>query len=76
MKPAKDKLLADLAEDKEYLRNCFADPLKWWTTDERCITVARILNRWGRFTSKGDVIDFFEKPYKFEDEMRFIVEEM
>lgn len=48
----------------------------WWKSDETCVTVARILERWGQFKERSDVIDFFEKPYKFEDNMKFIVEEM
>ena len=49
---------------------------KWWHSDDTVLTVARLLERWGQFKERSDVIDFFEKPYKFEQEMKFIVEEM
>ena len=73
-----------LEADKEYLKHCLerSDSQPglhkdiWWKSDETCVTVARILLRYGQFHSRDDVIDFFEKPYKFEDNMKFIVEEI
>lgn len=80
-----DKLTKALAEDKEYLKHClecsdkllyhFA-PNIWWKFGDKVLSVARILERWGQFKERTDVIDFFEKPYKFEDNMKFIIEEM
>lgn len=79
-----DKLAKDLQEDKEYLKHCLerSDMRPglhkdiWWKSDNTVITVARILERWGQFKERSDVIDFFEKPYKFEQEMKFIIEEV
>jgi hypothetical protein len=75
-----DKLAEDLQEDKETLKHCLErnQPQNglWWEFDEKVLTVARILEHWGQFTDKSEVIDFFEKPYNFEDKMRFIIEEM
>ncbi len=48
----------------------------WWASDDTVLTVARILECWGQFTERTDVIDYFEKPYNFEDKMKFIVENM
>lgn len=85
-----DKLAKDLQEDKEYLKHCLhcqerttfvlgsrnLIPEPWWESDNAVLTVARILERWGQFKERTDVIDYFEKPYKFEQGMKFIVEEM
>lgn len=85
-----DKLAKDLQEDKEYLKHCLKPERKilslvesyvygewhWWESEDTALSVARILERWGQFKERSDVIDFFEKPCKFEDKMRFIVEEM
>jgi hypothetical protein len=38
--------------------------------------VAKILEKYGQLKEFLDVIDFFEKPYNFESNMKFIVEEM
>lgn len=75
-----DKLAKDLQEDKEYLKHCLErnEPHNglWWGLEKPVLTVARILERYGQFKEHTDVIDFFEKPIKFEDKMKFIVEEM
>jgi len=80
-----------LKEDKEYLSRCLEhtkdkigifNPNCWWQSEETVITVARILLKYGTFTALyssdlGEkIIDYFEKPYAFENDMRFIVEEM
>ncbi len=80
-----DKLAKELQEDKEYLKHCLENSAKslyrfapniWWKFDDKVISVARILERWGQFKERNDVIDYFEKPYKFEDNMKFIIEEV
>lgn len=75
-----DKLAKDLTEDKEYLKRCLERNAPqnglWWGSEETVISVARILNRWTSFSEPSEVIDFFEAPYKFEDKMKFTVEEM
>ena len=49
---------------------------KWWESEHNVITVARILVRYGQIENPFEVINFFEAPYKYEDKMRFIVENM
>jgi len=81
---AKVKADKQLQEDKEYLKYRLAGSDStpglhkdiWWKSDDTMITVARILLCYDQFHSKEDIIDFFEKPYKYEKEMKFIVEEM
>jgi hypothetical protein len=48
----------------------------WWEIEDVVQIVAHILDRYGQFKDISEVIDFFEKPYNFEDKMRFIVEEI
>jgi hypothetical protein len=77
-------MIKDLAEDKEYLkyRLISSDSMPglhkdiWWKSDDTVVSVARILERWGQFKERSEVIDYFEKPYKFENNMKFIVENM
>ena len=64
-----------LAEDKEYLKETLMTP-RWYEDEETVVTVARILNYWGTFSDAEEVIDYFEKPWKFERDMKFIVEEV
>lgn len=80
-----DEFTKDLQEDKEYLKRClecsdkllyhFA-PNVWWKFDDKVLSVARILDRYGQSKERTDIIDFFEKPYKYEDKMRFVIEEV
>ncbi len=60
--------------DKEALLYITID--KWWKAEQRVLTVARILDRYGQLKSISETIDFFEKPYNFEEKMKFIVENM
>jgi hypothetical protein len=75
-----NKLAQDLAEDKETLKHCLErnEPQNglWWAFDEKVLRVAKILDRWRQFTNTSEVIDYFESPHKFEDKMKFIVENM
>ena len=69
-----------LKEDKETLRHYLEQNQPhnglWWGFDEKVMTVARILDRWGQFHETSEVINFFEKPQNFEDRMRFIINNM
>lgn len=77
---AKIKADKQLHDDKEYLKHILylvaEVNFKWWKSDEVCLTVARILDHYGQFKDISEAIDFFEKPYNFEDKMQFIVENM
>jgi len=64
-----------LIEDKEYLKLILNNP-NWWKSGDTVLTVASTLNRWGMFTDTSQVIDYFEKPWKFERDMKFIIEEL
>lgn len=48
----------------------------WWASDNTVLTVAKILERYGQLSTVAETIDFFEKPYKFGQNMKFIIEEM
>ena len=84
-KEAQIKTDKQLHDDKEYLKHCLLIkpilgkkqyPDVWWKSDEMLNTVARILDRYGQFKDISEAITFFEKPYNFEDRMKFIVENM
>ena len=63
-KDIKAKTDKELAEDKEYLKRCLEQNKPhnglWWGFDEKVLSVAKILNRWGQFNEISEVIDFFE----------------
>jgi vacuolar-type H+-ATPase catalytic subunit A/Vma1 len=70
--------------DIEYLENCLEHTSKqhnlltdsnkiWYSNNDTVLSVARILDSDFSFRDTSSVIDFFEKPYKGEYEMRQIV---
>jgi hypothetical protein len=77
---AKIKADKQLQEDKEYLKHCLERNKPhnglWWGFDESVLSVARILERYGQLSTASEAIDYFEKPYNFEDKMRFVIEEI
>jgi hypothetical protein len=85
---SENKVKADkrLRDDKEYLQRClkkhpmldavFFPISEWWNSDSTVLTVAKILDRYGQLKDIPETIDFFEKPYNFEEKMKFIVENM
>jgi len=82
----KGKVDKGLQDDKAYLKHCLeskapqGDLLRWkenwWACGDTVITVARILGYYGMFNGQSQVIDYFEKPYKYHPSMKFIIEEM
>jgi len=71
-------------EDYEYLKNLpylgikpdLFDFLKvWYASEETTIIVARIFNSQGIFRSISSVIDYFEKPRKFEQDIQALIKE-
>ena len=48
----------------------------WYQSYDNCICVANILNAEYRFGDTGDVIYFFEKPWKWETEMKELANEL
>lgn len=71
-------------EDYEFLKNLphldnkpdFLDFLKvWYCSDEKVLSVARILNEQGIFRSIDNVIDYFEKPKKWERDIQALIKE-
>ena len=50
-------------DDIEYLKNL---PKDWWMNQNTCVNVASLLEQYGYFTDKKQVIRFFEKPYKHQ----------
>jgi len=82
----KTKVAKDLQDDKAYLKHCLEHRMErsgliakedvWWMSGDTIITVAKILERYGQFKDIAQVIGYFEKPYKFEQDMKFIIEEM
>ena len=57
-------------DDIEYLKNL---PKDWWKSDVQ--TVATILDDYGCFRDTKSVIDFFEKPRKYQRDIDFLVKE-
>ena len=71
--------------DIEYLENCLAHTSKqhslihnsdkiWYANNDTLLAVARILDEDFSFRDTSCVIDYFEKPYKWEYEMKQIVD--
>ena len=56
----------------EHLKNLSHD---WWKSDDTIYTVACILDDYGCFNNTRHVIDYFEKPWKFQNEIDFLVKE-
>ncbi len=59
----------EMAGDMEYLTRSLEHDRKfgyWLPSDESMITIARILNTYGYWNGVDNVIDFFEKPSKFD----------
>lgn len=83
---AKVKVYKNLQDDKAYLKHCLERRMErpgliakedvWWMSEDTIITVAKILERYGQFKDITQVIDYFERPYNFEQDMKFIAEEM
>ncbi len=71
--------------DIEYLKNCLENTFKvhgianaskiWYTSQDTMLTVARILDDEGCFDRTSDVIYYFEKPWKWEQDMQELIEE-
>lgn len=63
--------------DGELLKECLNHTYKpgqdlrfvWYQNRNTCLDVARILNSEGYFASTDDVIYFFEKPWKYENDI-------
>jgi len=71
-------------EDYEFLKNLphldtkpdFLDFLKvWYCSEEKVVSVARILKEQGIFRSIDSVIDYFEKPSKRERDIQELIKE-
>ena len=71
-------------EDRKYLKNLPYLGIKpnlpqlllvWYASDERTLAVARILDKQGIFQNTSQVIDYFEKPRKFEQDIQALIKE-
>ena len=68
----------------EFLKNCLAHtfggralippPDTWYLSGDTVLTVAEILDGECYFHTTGDVIRYFEKPWKWETDMQEIVD--
>lgn len=58
-------------EDIQYLKNLRPD---WPKSLSTCIMVAEIIDKFGGFADKSQVIDFFENPGKWEHEIDYLKE--
>ncbi len=47
----------------------------WYSSEETVLTVARILDQEGYFLIPRHVIDYFEKPWHWEQQMKNTIEE-
>ncbi len=69
--------------DREYLEHCLKHTWEhhgllesnktWYSSGDTMFTVAIILNDEGYFNKPIDVIRFYEKPWKYESDMREII---
>ncbi len=51
-------------------------PNLWYRSDDTLLTVASILAHYGILSTAKDAIAFFEKPYKWERDMKDLAEEL
>jgi len=62
----------EAGEEIQYLKDLRSD---WWKSQATCITVAGIIDKFGGFADKQQVISFFEKPRTYQHEIDFIIEQ-
>jgi len=71
-------------ENYEYLKSLpslgikptiFDLPKAWYASGDTMFTVARILDKQGIFQKTSQVIDYFEKPRKFEQDIQRLIKE-
>lgn len=69
--------------EKELLKDCLNNTFKkhgianmdkvWYQTHDTLVSVANILDEEGDFHQTSDVIQFFEKPWKWEHDMQELI---
>lgn len=65
----------DSTEDKEYLQTILKTP-EWWKSEEKVLMVGRTLAQWSIFDDFDQVFDYFEKPWKWEKNIKFLINEL
>lgn len=62
----------DWKEEAAYLKGLDSN---WWKDHGMVILVAEILDRYGVFVDRKQVISFFEKPWTYQHEIDFLIEQ-